>query len=163
MSKMGRLTANKFWPFYLINISLGKIVTYVCIIYLHHFTYKFQVKSALVCFSTEINYWALSKLKRQKWKCHCLSLARHPGIPCMLEIGQKTWLLIYTDTCVEKVQEIQMILQVTASFCDMNQNILTEREKKKRKKKKKRLFPKFQLVTILHLQVMHDYVHGYCF
>ena len=27
---------------------------------------------------------------------------------------------------------------------------------------KKRLFPKFQLIPILRLQVMHDYVHLYC-
>ena len=35
----------------------------------------------------------------------------------------------------------------------MNQKIL----KKKKKKKKKPLFPKFQMISILRFQVMHDY------
>ena len=35
------------------------------------------------------------------------------------------------------------------SFYDINQQIL----------RKKRLFPKFQLILIFRLQVMHDYVH----
>ena len=38
---------------------------------------------------------------------------------------------------------------LTASFYDMNKKILT----------KTSLFPKYQLIPILHLQVMHDYVH----
>ena len=37
-------------------------------------------------------------------------------------------------------------------FCYRNWKILT----------KKRLFPKFQLVPLFRLQVMHDYVHWYC-
>ena len=46
---------------------------------------------------------------------------------------------------------------LTTSFYDMNQKVLT-----KKKEEKKRLFPKFQLIPILHLQVMHDYVHLHC-
>ena len=40
---------------------------------------------------------------------------------------------------------------LTTSFYGMNQKILP-------KKKKKGLFPKFQLIPILHFQVMHNFV-----
>ena len=42
-------------------------------------------------------------------------------------------------------------MNLTTCFYDMNQKILN-----------KKLFPKFQLVPILHLQVMHDYMHLNC-
>ena len=75
------------------------------------------------------------------------------------------WIL---DTWSKEMSVIQ-----TTSIDNINQKILTKAQthtppihtppQKKRKKKKKRLFPKFQLIPSLCLQVMHDYVHWYCF
>ena len=44
---------------------------------------------------------------------------------------------------------------ILTSFDDTNQEISTTTTKK-------RLFPKFQLIPISRLQVMHDYVHWHC-
>ena len=52
------------------------------------------------------------------------------------------------------LKEYSVIL--STSFYDMNEQILTKKEEEE---KKKSLFPKFQLIQILPLQVMHDYVH----
>ena len=55
------------------------------------------------------------------------------------------YITIPTNLINLKVYSVILI----ASFYRINQKILT----------KKRLFPKFQLILIFHLQVMHDYVH----
>ena len=59
------------------------------------------------------------------------------------------------------------IHEIKGTFSDSNNIILWHEsddvyKKKKKKKKKKSLFPKFQLIPILHLQVMHDYVTSHC-
>ena len=49
--------------------------------------------------------------------------------------------------CIFALKECSVI--VTTSFYDKCRMILTQ----------KRLFPIFQLIPIVHLQVLHDYVH----
>ena len=59
----------------------------------------------------------------------------------------------FTLFCVEKANYEKQSMILATSFYDKNWKILT---------KKTVLFPKFQLIPILRLQVMHDYVHLYC-
>ena len=66
------------------------------------------------------------------------------------EIYLLLWLLYFNGI----VSDFNIVF-LTLSFYDTDQKIL-------KKKKKKMLFPKFQLIPILHLQVMHDLVHWHC-
>ena len=59
--------------------------------------------------------------------------------------------MVLTSALVENLKEWSVVPKT--SLYDINLKILI---------KKKRLLPKFQLIPILRLQVMHDYVHWHC-
>ena len=64
---------------------------------------------------------------------------------------QSCWIL-YILSKLAVLKEYSMIL-TTSFYDDVNQKIQI---------KKKSLFPKCQLIPVLRLQVMHDYVHWHC-